>query len=310
MIKRNRFALLGHPVRHSVSPTIHAAAYFALRLPHVYTAIDVPNQGALARVVSDLRTGALGGANVTTPYKRSVLDLVDVRGPSIEEVGAANVLCRDANGRVVAHNTDVDALVAELEEAWTGRPRHRAVVIGAGGAGLAAMVACKRLGFKVIGATTRSWSSSEFVYESQAGEIARKLGVLTSLWPRANEAMPSGKASGVLRMQWRELAIQADCVIQATSAGMLGADPGDEVADIVPWDRLPSHALAVDVVYNPRTTPFLRAARARGLRGVDGVGMLVRQAALSFALWTGREAPIDVMRNAADEALDRSGSSV
>src|SRR5262245_55064320 len=133
--KRQRFALLGHPVRHSISPAIHAAAYFALRLPHSYTAIDVPNASALVRVVSDIRSGALGGANVTVPYKRKVLDFVDVRGPSAEEVGAANVLCRETMGRIVAHNTDVDALVAELDEALAGRPRLRAVIIGAGGAG-------------------------------------------------------------------------------------------------------------------------------------------------------------------------------
>ena len=156
----NGFALLGHPVRHSVSPAIHGAAHFALRLPHVYTAIDVPNEAALARVVQDLRNGALGGANVTVPYKRKAIELSDVIGPSAEEVGAANVLCRDSQGRVVAHNTDVDALVAELEQALAGRPKRRAIVIGSGGAGLAAMIALKRLDFPVIGATSRSWSTS------------------------------------------------------------------------------------------------------------------------------------------------------
>ncbi len=304
MIKRQRYALLGHPVRHSVSPAIHTAAFFALRLPHVYTAIDVPNDAMLVRVSQDIRTNALGGANVTVPFKRKILELVDVVGSSAEEVGAANVVCREANGQLVAHNTDVDALVQELEPALVGKPRTRAVVIGSGGAGLAAMVACKRLGFKVIGATSRSWTSSEAMYESEAAKLARNLGVLTSLWPEtAAGAGPGGKSSQVLRMQWGELALHADCVIQATSAGMLGGDDGSSVAGIVPWDKLPAHAVTLDVVYNPRVTPFVRTARAAGLVALGGLGMLVRQAALTFILWTGREAPIDVMTRAADEAL-------
>src|SRR5262245_1917727 len=216
MVKRKRFSLLGHPVRHSISPTIHAAAYFSLRLPHVYTAIDLPNENALNRVLADLRNGSLAGANVTTPYKRTIMNLCDVRGPSADEVGAANVLCRDDRGRITAHNTDVDALVSELDEAWGGRPKLRAVVIGAGGAGLAALVALKRLDFKVIGVTSRSWSSSELMFESPSAKIARGLGALTSLWPKSDASLPTGKASQVLRMQWSELAVQADCVIQAT----------------------------------------------------------------------------------------------
>ena len=104
------------------------------------------------------------------------------------------------------------------------------------------------------------------------------------------------------------LAVAADVIIQATSAGMLGGPPGEEVAGIVPWDSLSPRARAYDVIYNPPVTPFLRLARMRGLRAMDGLGMLVGQAARSFTLWTGLEAPVEIMRAAAEESLEKAAS--
>ena len=89
-------------------------------------------------------------------------------------------------------------------------------------------------------------------------------------------------------------------VVQATSAGMTGADPGDPVAAVVAWEALPPDAVALDVVYAPPETPFLAAARSRGLRHASGLGMLARQGALAFELWLGVPAPFDVMRAALD----------
>jgi shikimate dehydrogenase len=91
---------------------------------------------------------------------------------------------------------------------------------------------------------------------------------------------------------------QTLAVVQATSAGMSGAAPGEGVAAVVAWEALPAEAVALDVVYAPRDTPWLRAARARGLRADDGLGMLARQGALAFELWLGAPAPFDAMRRA------------
>ena len=305
MGRPQRFALLGHPVAHSVSPAMCAAAFHALRLTHFYTAMDVPSVPNLRAVLDDLRSGLIAGANVTVPYKRAVLEHVDEIAPSAEEVGAANVLVLDRKRRVIAHNTDAEALTQVLGEVLGARPKMRAAVIGAGGAGLAAIVACKRLGFNIVCATSRSWTSMEAMFDAPAAEKARDLGALTALWPGVSHSEPSTKTSQLLRLQWRELVIQADCVIQATSAGMLGADPGNAVCTIVPWDRLPKHAVAYDVVYNPPVTPFLRVAAAQGLTAVGGLGMLVRQAALSIKLWTGQDPPREVMHAAALVALEK-----
>jgi shikimate dehydrogenase len=304
--KRLRFTLLGHPVAHSLSPAICTAAFKALGLPHGYTVLDVPSEADLRLALDQLRNGLVAGANITLPYKRAVLDMADAKAESAEEAGAANVLTVDRRKRVIAHNTDAEALAAELAELWGGRPKLRAAVIGAGGAGLAALVAAKRLGFNVVCITSRSWGDSEQMFSSPAAEQARALGALTSLWPKGQEARSTSKASQVLRLQWRELAVQADCIIQATSAGMRGGDPGEEVCDVVPWDRLPPHTLVYDVVYTPKVTPFLARAKEHGIRAVGGLGMLARQAQLSVRLWTGEDPPLDAMRAAAEEALAAS----
>jgi shikimate dehydrogenase len=303
------FALLGHPVSHSLSPTIHAAAYAALGLGHTYTALDIPTAADLVKVFGALRSGALAGANVTLPHKRAVFDLCDAVDPSAADLGAANVICREDDGRLIAHNTDESALAADIEARWTSAPRLRAVVIGGGGAGLAAVAACRRLGFKVIAVTSRSWTSTDVILSSPQAERMRAMGGMALPWP-ARDTAPDTRASEVLRLQWPALAEGASLIIQATSAGMLGADPGDPVADVVPWPVVSDAALAYDVVYTPRSTPFLRAAMHRGVRAEGGLGMLVRQAAQAIVLWTGFEPPLDVMRKAAEDALDRGGHTV
>ncbi|MRG93432.1 shikimate dehydrogenase [Polyangium spumosum] len=304
------FALLGHPVAHSLSPVIHTVAYASLGLPHVYRAIDVPTAGELVAAFDELRSGAIGGANVTLPHKRAVLELVDEVDTSATEPGAANVLCRGEDGRLRAYNTDADALADDIAALAPGASRKRAMVIGSGGAGVAAVAACKKLGFKVIGVTSRSWARSEDIESSPSAEQVRRMGALPLLWPSPGESAPDSFATQALRLQWWDLARGASVVVQATSAGMLGKDPGESVRDVVPWDDLGSDTFAYDVVYTPRMTPFLRAAASRGLQAEGGLGMLVRQAARAILLWTGKEPPLEVMRRAAEDALDRGGRTV
>lgn len=303
MTKRLRFVLLGHPVAHSISPAICSAAFHALGLPHLYSTVDVPGTPELRLILDDIRSGRFAGANVTLPYKTAAFDMADTVAESAAAVGAANVIAVDRSRRLVAHNTDADALFAELSALLDGRPRSRVAIIGGGGAALAALVACKRLGFQIVCMTSRSWINSEAMFHSAAADRARSLGALTSLWPRRDEPTTSSKGSQVLRLQWTELTAQADCVIQATSAGMAGGDPGEAVCDTLAWDRLPPHALAYDVVYTPRVTPFLRRAQAHGLRAAGGLGMLARQAQIAVRIWLGQAPPLDVMRVAADAAL-------
>jgi shikimate dehydrogenase len=234
---------------------MHAAAFRALALDHTYEALRVSSD-ELADTVARLRAGQFDGLNVTVPHKVRVLELVDEVAPSAS-VGAANTLVRDARGRVVAHNTDVLALALEIAALGPRAHASRALVLGAGGAGRAAVAALRN--------------------ELRVGEVI----------VRKRPLSPDPEVE-------RDVAI----VVQATSCGMAGADPGAIAADAVAWDALPSDAVAIDVVYAAGETPFLAAARARGLRATDGLGMLARQGALALELWLGRRAPLDAMRSA------------
>jgi shikimate dehydrogenase len=280
-----RFAVVGDPIAHSKSPAMHAAAYRALGLPHSYEAIRA-GADELAGVVAALRAGTFHGVNVTVPHKERVLGLVDEVDPSAALVRAANTLVRSPTGRIQAHNTDVRALEAELLaleprlselSERTGDPC--AVVLGAGGAARAAVAALKSLGLGPVVVRARN----EARREPMLAELRASLHHADS-WLRGQ----------LLRADSRDER-DVDVVIQTTSAGMHGADPGDAIAAAVAWDALPDAAVALDVVYAPPETPFLRAARARGLRCANGLGMLARQGALAFELWLGVAAPLPAM---------------
>lgn len=282
-MSRLRFGLVGHPVGHSVSPAMHQAAYAALGVNATYEAIDAPDEAALVEIVAEVRAGRLAGANVTVPWKRRAYALADDADPSAEEVGAANVLS-SLRGRVVAHNTDVAALADDLRDA--GAHGH-AVVLGSGGAAFAAVVACRFLGAPRVQVVARRFAAGE---SDDVAERFAALGADCVPWPAAQECVDlEAGACGV--------------VVQATSAGMPGGSPGEDVAVVVPWTRLAREAVAYDLVYNPPTTPFLEAARAAGVVGRGGLGMLVGQALGALRIWLARAPDPAVLRTAAERAL-------
>jgi shikimate dehydrogenase len=281
MTRPLRFAVVGDPIAHSKSPAMHAAAFAALGLPHAYEAIRA-TEGDLPRCVEKLRAGDYEGMNVTVPHKQRILALVDAVDESAKTVGCANTLVRQPGGRIVAHNTDVPALAQELEAlAGPDSSWHdvEALVLGAGGAARAAVAAlgCRLCARRVVVRARR------FSDEMSAKRFVDSVPCPVTTEPWARSA----------RTESRTLA-----VVQATSAGMQGAGPGQDARDAIAWDALPGGAVALDVVYCPRDTPWLNAARARGLRAEDGLGMLARQGALALELWLGVKAPLGAMRSA------------
>lgn len=303
------FVLLGHPVRHSISAPMLTSAFRVAGLRHTYTPLDIARPESLRRAFQMIKDGMYDGANITLPYKTTAVSLVDELDASANAVGALNVVApRGEQRKLVGYNTDVAALEAEIAAATTAR--SRAVVIGAGGAALAAVAACKRLGFAVVGVTTRSWGDTIAIHESKSAERIRALGGIAAVWPSGVGESSVTKLSLEMRLQWSELARSADLVVQATSAGMLGGDPGDAIATLVPFSGMRKTAVVLDVVYRPVVTPFLAAGEAAGLRTVSGLGMLVRQAEAAYRIWLGKDAPDGVMRRAANVVLSGDNSRV
>ncbi|HEX7173246.1 MAG TPA: shikimate dehydrogenase [Candidatus Limnocylindria bacterium] len=242
---RELAVLLGHHIGYSASPAVHNAAFAALGLDARYELADVAPE-RLAEAVDALRGPGRIGANVTQPHKLAVRDLVDGVSPEVERLGAANTIIR-ADERLLAHNTDLPALAAELHA--LGHVTS-AAVLGAGGASRAAQAALRDAGAVVHVVDRGRW-----------------------------DAIPD---------------ILAECqlLVNATPIGT-GSDESPVAADLLRDD------LAVlDLVYRPSPTRLVREARAAGAVARGGAGMLLRQAALSFALWTGRDAPVEVMRDA------------
>jgi shikimate dehydrogenase len=269
------FVLLGHPVAHSVSPAIHGAAYRALGAPHRYEVRDCPTPDHVRAQVDAIRSGTIAGANVTVPWKRLALELADRADDSARATGVANVLSCDERGVITASNTDAGALAQEIA-ALHPAPR-RAAIIGAGGAAQAAVVACRSLGLVDISVSSRSWRGGEPAAGWKHAATFERLGASPRAWPEHSaDRRPDALTPALL---------DADVIVQATSAGMHGAGPGEEVSDWVPWRDLAPGAVAIDVVYNPRVTPFLAAAQAAGVVHRGGLGMLVRQAALALEIW-------------------------
>jgi shikimate dehydrogenase len=259
----SRVYLIGHPLAHSLSPAMHNAAFAALRLPHRYESLDVAAD-ELAAAVERVRREDVIGANVTIPYKEAVTRLLDSIDDEARRVGAVNTILR--RGSVLSGaNTDVYGFAMTVRGVLE---RRRVLVLGAGGASRACVYALLRFGNSVRVAS-RSQDRAERVAQDVEHEGERAVAVP---WPRAGEAL------------------DVDGVVNATPLGMDGEDPLAGIA-------LPR--IVVDIVPMATATPLVRRAReAHHVMVVDGLVMLLHQAARSFELWTGVPAPLEAMRAA------------
>ncbi len=264
---------------------MHGAAFQALGIDAGYEAWDVP-PAALEATVAKLQGEGMLGANVSVPHKETVGAYLDDLRDAARAVGAVNLIVREGD-RLVGDNSDAAGFAGALEEAGVDVPGRRAVLLGAGGAARAV-----------------AWS----LLQDGVAEIA----ILNRTRERAEvlrDAFADGAGEGQLRVidDPRD-AMGSDLWVQTTTLGMQqgGENPETTPIDEAAWGALLAGArdpVAVDVVYRPRVTPFLRHAAAAGARTVDGAGMLLHQGVVAFEAWTGREAPLEVMRRALQDAL-------
>jgi shikimate dehydrogenase len=255
-----RACVIGWPVEHSRSPLIHRYWLEQYGIDGAYEK-EALRPEDLAQFLGALGASGYAGCNVTLPHKEAALRAADSADDAAVAIGAANTLWLDAGGRLHASNTDAYGFMTNLEAEARGwnRDKRPVVVLGAGGAARAILHGLLHAGASRIVLTNRT--------RSRAETLAKEFGPLVSVvdWPDRNRALAG---CGLL--------------VNATSLGMTGKEKLD-----IDLAALPKDAVVADIVYSPLETELLAAARARGNRMVDGLGMLLYQAVPGFAHWFG-----------------------
>ncbi len=277
-----RAGIIGWPVEESLSPAMQNAAFRALGLAWHYDRLPAP-PGEVGRVLDGLAGQGYRGANVTVPHKQAVLPFLARVAGEARAIGAVNTLLLEGEGALTGwagHNTDAAGFLAALREAGFEPAGATALVLGAGGAARAVVHALASAGCAVA------------IYNRTTARAAELAKMAAGRGPVRAVSSPD---------EVRPDAV--DLLVNATSLGM-GAHAGAS-----PWPAplpLPAHWTVYDLVYRPAETRLLARARAAGAVAVGGLGMLVHQGALAFELWTGQPAPLEVMRAAAQQALEAS----
>lgn len=266
-----RLGVLGWPVFHSRSPEMQNAALAALGMRGwTYQHLPAPPE-LFVEIVRALGAAGFVGANVTVPHKHVALALADSVTPAARAIGAANSLSFNADGTIAADNTDAPGMIAAIGSELSGQS---ALVLGAGGTARAA-----------------AWA-------------LREAGVAVSVYNRTPERARA--LASDLGVEAVERPIPANLLVNTTTVGMDGSTSAQEALRSLSLDSdaLSSYEQVVDFVYSAPPTALVTEGRRLGLATVDGLAILVAQGVLSFQQWTGRVAPLEVMRRAAEGALD------
>ena len=272
---RTRVAgVIGWPVEHSLSPVLHAAGFASLDIDWTYVAFPT-HPDSVHRVIEAARTLGVAGLSVTMPHKTAVVDLCDALTDSARVLRSVNTIEFRADGRSIGHSTDGDGLVDSLRHEGVDPSSRDVLVLGFGGAGRAVSDALRRHGANRIVVANRSLVSKDRL-----------------------DAMGLTDAEVIPWSERNDVASSCDLVINCTSVGM-GDDSSSPLVDSVFSDR----HVAIDIVYHPSETPFLRGALRRGARTIGGIGMLVHQAARQEEIWIGRSPDVEAMKRAVSQVL-------
>lgn len=255
--------IIGFPVAHARSPLIHAFWLAALGIEGSYDRLEV-KPGEVATALRALPGLGYAGGNVTVPHKEEAFAACDRLTERARAVGAVNTVWFE-DGALVGDNTDGLGFVSHLNQSYPKRPpQERILILGAGGAARGLIIPLLDQSVGIITLTNRSRERAEILKEEILRE--RPAASITVLdWDKRAEALP-----------------QVDLVINTTSLGMKGQPPLE-----IDLAGLPPHAIVADIVYVPLETDLLHRAGARGLRTLDGLGMLLHQAVPGFARWFG-----------------------
>ena len=271
--------VIGDPIGHTISPAMHNAAFKALNLDYVYVPFRVSSEN-LPRAVEGLRAFNIRGVNVTIPHKVSIIPLLDEIDEFAQKIGSVNVVVNDG-GRLAGYNTDAHGFLYSLLDQGVDPEGQKVAVLGAGGASRSICFALSERG------------ASLTILNRTPGNAARFAAEMSEM---------TGRPIQVLGLSKEHLAATLDncnILINTTSVGMY---PQSD-ATLVEHNLIKSHQTVVDIVYNPFKTKLLAEAEKAGARTISGIDMLIWQGALAFEIWTGKQAPINIMRKDAQRFL-------
>ena len=275
-----RVGIIGYPLGHSVSPTFQQAAFDYHGLDVRFEVWETPPD-ALREVVTGLRAPDALGASVTVPHKTAVIPLLDRLSEPAQRVGAVNLIV-NRDGILEGHNTDTTGFLRALREDGAFDPAgKRVLLLGSGGAARAVAHVLLEQGVAALTIANRT--------VERARQLVANLG--------------DGAGLSAVSLEPSDLAVDAGwhLIINCTTLGMRHS--AGEKQSPIPFASIPSDALVYDLVYNPPETPLLREAGRAGARTLGGLPMLIYQGTEAFRLWTGKEASLTVMFQAAQSAL-------
>ncbi|MCW4024298.1 MAG: shikimate dehydrogenase [Candidatus Bathyarchaeota archaeon] len=278
--KTRVYGVIGDPIEHTLSPTLQNAAFEASELDCVFLAFPVKT-GQVKEALDGMRALEICGLNVTMPHKNAVIAYLDEIQEEAKFLKAVNTI-HNQNGKLQGYNTDGVGAVNALKENGADPKGKRVLLLGAGGAARAIAFALTKEASEIV-VLNRT--------ESQATELANALTEATKK-KISSDTLSSESLKGHLP--------KADILINATSVGMKPA-----LQSPAPANLLKPDSAVMDIVYNPVETQLAKDAKATGAKVVSGVEMLIYQGAAAFEIWTGQSAPVDVMRKAALNHLQK-----
>ena len=285
--------LIGYPLKHSISPHFQQAALDYYRLDIRYEAWET-GPAQLQDRVNNLRKPQNVGANVTVPYKEAVLPLLDAVDDLASSIGAVNTIVKK-DDKLLGFNTDAYGFIEALDKEGHFDPEgKRVVILGAGGV-------AKAVGFALLQRQVASLAITDGIFERASALAENLVRYIKGASPSLKYLEPN-----VTAFQWQNLSSaktldDCDLIVHCTTIGMKHSS--QEGQSPLSLEVIPRNVLVYDLVYNPWPTPLLRLAQKAGANILGGLPMLVYQGAASFKLWTGKEAPVDIMFNNAKETL-------
>ncbi len=272
------YGLIGYPVKHTLSPVVHNACFSWLNIDAIYLPFEVRPEN-LEKALQALTALSISGVNVTIPYKESCMKYLDEIDYDAELIGAVNIINVE-NNRLIGFNTDGRGFINSLKELEVLIKSKRIFIMGAGGA-------AKAIGFCLV----REGAESLRVYDIDKERAVKFVEAIKKRFEAVN-------IHTCLKEELSKQIEKSDILINATPVGLKDTD-----SLIVEPDWFSRETIVLDLIYNPTQTKLIKVCKEKGIKAYNGSGMLIHQGALSFKIWTGKDAPIDVMREALQKQI-------